>query len=427
LSGWIDPADPPSSAGSILPDIRFSRKNYASTPRAILNITRKPDLGHLSWNIFDPSRHGEIMIVSEKRTEANRRNARLSTGPKTPEGKARSRANALKHGLCASVVVAEDADAVETRTREWYAALHPQNMYHMWMLDKAAVTSLRLDRSERMERRVRDKRSLRAELCWDDDRKLEAARLGANLRSNPDETVEMLKRTPQGCEWLMSRWAMLAHVADVKQGWTLDQKRLAFDLLATPEEFREGFEPGAALDFEGRVVAGTDDPAGVARREISALKERRDATETIDESLQALVVADLGDDDADLELKKLRRYEGTLQSRLRWYLKQIDTRPTYNQTNLILEPRTLPEATMPTDPLPLPEPAVEVISKALEPETWPRFPHPPFDLEPHEYPQPGQDADIPAIIAARAEKKRQKEASRRNNRRRNLEKLRSAS
>ena len=37
--------------------------------------------------------------ASAARVAANRRNAQLSTGPRTAEGKARSRRNALKHGL----------------------------------------------------------------------------------------------------------------------------------------------------------------------------------------------------------------------------------------------------------------------------------------------------------------------------------------
>jgi hypothetical protein len=38
-------------------------------------------------------------MTSEKQIQANRRNARKSTGPKTPEGKDAVRLNANKHGL----------------------------------------------------------------------------------------------------------------------------------------------------------------------------------------------------------------------------------------------------------------------------------------------------------------------------------------
>ena len=55
-------------------------------------------------------------MTSFRQIEANRRNAQLSTGPKTEEGKSRSRRNAVRHGLTAETVI----DALESA--EDYAA-----------------------------------------------------------------------------------------------------------------------------------------------------------------------------------------------------------------------------------------------------------------------------------------------------------------
>src|ERR1700755_2257627 len=46
-----------------------------------------------------------------RQIEANRRNARLSTGPITDEGKRRSRQNAVRHGLTAETVITSLEDA----------------------------------------------------------------------------------------------------------------------------------------------------------------------------------------------------------------------------------------------------------------------------------------------------------------------------
>jgi hypothetical protein len=57
-------------------------------------------------------------MTSFRQIEANRRNASLSTGPITEDGKKRSRQNAIRHGLTAETVIAAFEDAEDYATFE---------------------------------------------------------------------------------------------------------------------------------------------------------------------------------------------------------------------------------------------------------------------------------------------------------------------
>ena len=55
-------------------------------------------------------------MTSVKQLKANRRNAMASTGPKTMEGKNRSRRNSFKHGLTAETIVTFHEEAADVKS-----------------------------------------------------------------------------------------------------------------------------------------------------------------------------------------------------------------------------------------------------------------------------------------------------------------------
>jgi hypothetical protein len=98
-------------------------------------------------------------ITLRPRAEASRRNGAKSRGPKSPEGKARSAQNALKHGLRAEKFVLlhdEDAAAFEAMAEALTEDLAPVGALQALLARRVVVAAWRLERAARIERELRE-------------------------------------------------------------------------------------------------------------------------------------------------------------------------------------------------------------------------------------------------------------------------------
>ena len=132
-------------------------------------------------------------MTTPARIEANRSNAQLSTGPRTDEGKAVSRLNALRHGLRAQepLLPGEKYEEYEALLVALRAELQPTELTEALLVHRIASRIWRLARVVRMETGI---------LLWllhSDDPTAGAsnehhrlAQLIATLRNNPGANVD---------------------------------------------------------------------------------------------------------------------------------------------------------------------------------------------------------------------------------------------
>jgi hypothetical protein len=89
-------------------------------------------------------------MATIRQIDANLRNALKSTGPRTPEGKATIRMNALRHGLRARTVVlpGENRDEFHQLCDDLEAEWQPQSRTEQFYLEQMAVSQWKLNRME---------------------------------------------------------------------------------------------------------------------------------------------------------------------------------------------------------------------------------------------------------------------------------------
>ena len=203
-------------------------------------------------------------MTSPRRLEANRKNARASTGPKSPEGKARSALNALKHGMTARQVVlpGEDAAAFEQRLADWLDDFPPPDAARRFLVERAVHASWRLDRCARHETATLAENVRHAVERYDLERENRAEELGrrliaepidrdfgSNLRDpavrerldlraadDPPVLARQLRGSARGVAWLLDRWRELGEALGTSGYWTTGEKFRAVRLLGRRHE-----------------------------------------------------------------------------------------------------------------------------------------------------------------------------------------------
>lgn len=274
--------------------------------------------------------------AAEARRLRNKANAARSTGPKTPEGKRRSRLNALKHGLRAEEIVLpsenpEEFEALRDAFREEWG---PRSVTRATLVDSLAAGAWKLQRCRRLERKHAMERAEK-ELAR---REVETAGwVQKQFRSLGDHdgpaALEALKGCRAGVLRLISIWEDLENNIDC---W--DEYKITHGLLTAALGLTPNGDPGEA----GPVVEAslkllyTNKPeqlfgksmTPLSKQGVDRAKER--IAEVVEANLGALdellaafpepdraaELAALADDamtaDAD-ELRHLQRYQGQLE------------------------------------------------------------------------------------------------------------------
>lgn len=251
--------------------------------------------------------------ISAARLNANRRNAKKSTGPVTEAGKARVRMNSWKHGFRAEsdLIAADEADAIASRRTEWAGAFptNPTDGHQRWLVDQLTASSVRIDRCQEQQRHQVRVEADRAVSCWDSDRAADASRLGARLANDPDRVVANLMNSVAGVDWLLIRWRGLADVLQRGQTWTDEQAQLFLDLRQTSPALR---------DFDLNLFRSlpADELLDVVLEKLDDLQEIRECLSPLDEANRSL--AEIGCPPSEPpNLARLRRHETALWRRFR--------------------------------------------------------------------------------------------------------------
>ena len=159
-------------------------------------------------------------MATDAQIMANRINAQHSTGPKTAEGKERSKRNALTHGLTATVVIPGEVEG-EVAFR---VALAQESLakdddgFALLMAERAGYLFMRLKRCYQYEEAMTARRVRDAEADFDNERRSAVEHILSYIANEPPTGSRQLRETPEGVDLLIDWMRELQTQVDHRWG-----------------------------------------------------------------------------------------------------------------------------------------------------------------------------------------------------------------
>jgi hypothetical protein len=261
-------------------------------------------------------------MATQQQIEANQRNAARSSGP-SPEGSARSRFNATRHGLAGqSVGVDAVSDEFTERRALWGSLYLPADPGAEFALDCAVAASLRIERCRRALDDLTALASERATFAWDEDQAIEAATIAGRLAKDPVLASRQLRASRAGVDLLIEFWVGLSCALEKNVDWSETERNQALDLLGVAPELRAHRTRIDPPDDQDHVIYHQS----LVMNEVAYLKQLRDrAMVPLDEIERDQMI------DGDVALvtksaKLVMRYERDAWRQLRESLKVVQAK-----------------------------------------------------------------------------------------------------
>jgi hypothetical protein len=177
-------------------------------------------------------------MCSDKKREANRRNSQKSTGPRTEDGKARSRRNSLKHGLTGegTVLPPDETQLFQERMHDWTDEDRPEGPMEAYVLGCAVLASVRVDRCAKLDLADVAERRKATTRNWEQLQRRRAKSAAKLLEEDPARAVERLTATATGCNWLIDEWDQLLESLNSEGGWNHEQAAHALRIMGLAPE-----------------------------------------------------------------------------------------------------------------------------------------------------------------------------------------------